>query len=267
MELKKESYIYLTTNKINNKTYVGQRKLKNKTLNEDTYLGSGKIILRAVEKYGKENFTKEILIFGNFSKKQLDELEIFYISYYKFFNKAEYNISRGGNGGNLGDNVNKILSIKNKERMKDINIRNKISNSLKGRKLNKERNKKVSETHRGMRWIHNKKYETQISKESKLPNGFEYGRLHKKPKRKLLTHEERSQIISSALSGEKNPRALKIHCLELNIDFLYIKQAVHYLMDNNIINKNISTSGPTSCISDCCKGNSETAFGYHWKFI
>ena len=54
-------YIYEITNKINNKTYIGQRKChKNKTFETDSYMGSGVHLLNAENKYGKENFSKKI---------------------------------------------------------------------------------------------------------------------------------------------------------------------------------------------------------------
>jgi hypothetical protein len=52
--------LYKTTNLINGKTYIGIHQTKN--IN-DGYLGSGLYFLRAVKKYGKENFKREILEF------------------------------------------------------------------------------------------------------------------------------------------------------------------------------------------------------------
>ena len=50
--------VYKTINLINQKYYIGCHKTKKL---DDGYLGSGKILLRAVEKNGKNNFQREIL--------------------------------------------------------------------------------------------------------------------------------------------------------------------------------------------------------------
>lgn len=51
-------FVYMTTNLINGKRYIGQRKYYGK---HQDYLGSGHLLRRAVEKYGKENFSRVIL--------------------------------------------------------------------------------------------------------------------------------------------------------------------------------------------------------------
>ena len=50
-------YLYKITNKINNKIYIGIHSTDNL---EDGYMGSGKAILRAINKYGKDKFTKDL---------------------------------------------------------------------------------------------------------------------------------------------------------------------------------------------------------------
>lgn len=52
--------VYLTTNLINQKIYVGVHSTYN--LN-DGYLGSGKLISKAIKKYNKENFQRQILYY------------------------------------------------------------------------------------------------------------------------------------------------------------------------------------------------------------
>ena len=50
--------VYITTNKINNRFYIGTHVSENPL---DAYLGSGKLLIKAIKKYGKENFNKSIL--------------------------------------------------------------------------------------------------------------------------------------------------------------------------------------------------------------
>ena len=88
-------YIYLTTNKINNKKYIGQHKGSP----TDDYFGSGTTILKAIAKYGKENFTKEILCFCE-TREEADQKEKEYIQLYNAVKSKEfYNNAEGGTGG------------------------------------------------------------------------------------------------------------------------------------------------------------------------
>ena len=64
--------LYLTTNKLDGKKYIG---VDGK--NNPDYLGSGKYLKRAILKYGRENFTKEILFeFDSEADAYLKEIEI-----------------------------------------------------------------------------------------------------------------------------------------------------------------------------------------------
>lgn len=90
-------YIYKTTNLLNNKIYIGQKK-SNEFLHEK-YLGSGKYLLNSIRKHGKENFKVELIDTAN-SKEELSQLEIYYISKYNATDvNIGYNIAKGGIGG------------------------------------------------------------------------------------------------------------------------------------------------------------------------
>lgn len=99
-------YIYLIVNKLNGNTYVGQRK-SSKEWYEDKYMGSGTLLKKAKDKYGKENFEK-FLIQYCWTKEEADKAEVFWIAEYRKRGKAEYNIARGGTGPGLkGEYKNK----------------------------------------------------------------------------------------------------------------------------------------------------------------
>lgn len=66
-------FIYITTNHVNGKKYIGQKNY-DKRGNWKKYLGSGVILAKAIQKYGKENFSKEVVEECE-SKEQLDERE------------------------------------------------------------------------------------------------------------------------------------------------------------------------------------------------
>lgn len=53
-------YIYLTTNLLNGKIYVGMHRVKNDR-KDDAYIGSGVALKRAIEKYGLSNFSNIVL--------------------------------------------------------------------------------------------------------------------------------------------------------------------------------------------------------------
>ena len=103
-------YIYLITNKINGKKYVGQtmmtvhsRWLKHCSTAR-TQLGATGID-GAIRKYGEENFIVETIKECPIS--ELDKWEIYYIQYYNTYQgdnaNVGYNITLGGQGGYIYD--------------------------------------------------------------------------------------------------------------------------------------------------------------------
>lgn len=91
-------YIYKTTNKIDNKIYIGKR-ITTTNYENDGYLGSGMILQSIIEKYGREVLQKEILELCK-DKIELEERERFWISFYNSTDiKVGYNLTEGGTGG------------------------------------------------------------------------------------------------------------------------------------------------------------------------
>ena len=135
--------IYKTTNKINGKFYVGKD-----TYNNTKYLGSGKILKRAIKKYGKENFEKEILEECT-NEQELKDREIFWIDKLNATNKdIGYNIAIGGVGGRLGDEVNEKRKRSLTGRKFSVEHKNNLSKSLSGRKLSDGQHERIVESRR-----------------------------------------------------------------------------------------------------------------------
>jgi len=124
--------IYLTTNNIKNKVYVGKLVNENKL----TYLGSGTYVGRAIKKYGKENFSRITLEDGITDHDYLCEREIYWIEFYDSTNPdVGYNLSEGGKSGFSG-------LIHTPE------TREKMSESAKNRSpMTEETCRKISENH------------------------------------------------------------------------------------------------------------------------
>jgi group I intron endonuclease len=131
--------IYEIKNKINGKVYIGQH-----SSNElGTYWGSGKLIKRAIEKYGLENFERFILEKCS-TKEELNEREKYWIIEKDSINFG-YNLTEGGTGG---DN-SKFIDYS--EEWKEIQRNNakQYWKTLSTEKL-KERSDKVSGENNGM---------------------------------------------------------------------------------------------------------------------
>ena len=87
--------IYQITNMVNNKIYIGKHSTNNL---DDGYLGSGTLIKKAILKYGKHNFAREIL--GEFDTYQDAFIREAELVDQKFIDNPDtYNIILGGQGG------------------------------------------------------------------------------------------------------------------------------------------------------------------------
>jgi hypothetical protein len=104
--------VYKTVDFTNGRYYIGVHKTNNPN---DSYLGPGKVFMRAVAKHGKVNFRKDVLfIFNTGAEAFAKELELVDAA------KTDplcYNLRQGGNGGfdwiNAQPEITKRRSVKN----------------------------------------------------------------------------------------------------------------------------------------------------------
>jgi hypothetical protein len=139
-------YIYKITNTINNKIYIGMS-----TKDNENYLGSGTLISKAVKKYGKEHFIKEVIEHCD-SLEILQIREIFWISYYKQSHKEDcYNLHEGGKGGNWKKFMSEEASKIALDNIKNAGGQWKKGHIpwIMGKKHNQETILKFKESHKG----------------------------------------------------------------------------------------------------------------------
>jgi len=215
-EIDKKAYgfIYIATNLINSKKYIGQRKYSR---GWKSYVGSGTAIKKAIKKYGRENFSRDIICFAD-NKKELNKLEEYYIElYHAVISHEYYNLKEGGDSGNP-------WSGKSEDEIKEIckKISNNNSKYWSGKQRNNETKKKISQTKTG-KYIGEKHpfYGGHHSEESKKKmSEANIGRpahnkgksMSKEQRQKLIeirtgTHhtEETKQKMSEVRRGENNP--------------------------------------------------------------
>jgi len=139
-------FIYKTTNLVNGKIYIGQSQ---HDISFD-YLGSGVLFTKAIKKYGKKNFKREILEDGIVDIKTLNDREIYWIEYFHATDiNIGYNISIGGFG--TIDPTGRVAK--------------RISEGRKGVRLSEESKKILSDAHLGIRQTEESK--VKISKTCK----------------------------------------------------------------------------------------------------
>ena len=198
--------IYKTTNLVNGNIYIGKHRTNDP---DDDYLGSGKLLRRAIKKHGRTQFKKEVLhVFDNAAEMDTKEKEIVTED---FVNKTDtYNICLGGDGGfsyisNNAELTQKRianLQAKHKELKSGPKYKEnrqkaaqkakitKIQNGTWGKSIpkteevkakiregNKGKSRNVGKTHPnyGKRWITNGAMTKFIKIDKGLPEGWVYG--------------------------------------------------------------------------------------------
>lgn len=155
-DLPKYGYVYLTTNLVNGKKYVGAH--RSSTFDE-SYKGSGKVLWRAINKYGWDNFKTEILKWC-YSKEELFQEEFFEIERRDAVRSREYyNMMPGGRGGDNKTTltpeehqryIQKIKDSKNRPRtQKEVAHMERLHQLQVGHPRSDESKQKSSESNRG----------------------------------------------------------------------------------------------------------------------
>lgn len=139
-------FIYLLRNKINGKCYVGQttRHDVNVRLREhrkeskhDGYGRYKQPIHKAIKKYGWDNFDRFILEKCN-EQESLNLAEQYWIEHYSAISPLGYNLTYGGRGGRLSEEVKAKISKSQCGKKRTPEVKRKMSDAHLGKKSTEE---------------------------------------------------------------------------------------------------------------------------------
>lgn len=292
MEYLFEGFIYITTNKLNGKSYIGKKTFDKKCLWKE-YLGSGINIKRAIKKYGKESFDRRIIAYA-FSDEELNNLEKYYITKFKATEDGNfYNIAGGGDGGytlkwaseevklkrnkkvgqsNKGrkipqEVIDKIIQTKIKNGTLKGNLtedgRRRLSEYAKNRVITKEMKEKQVETRRRNGNINlTEEAKNKISIANKGSNNGMFGKkgkLHHNYGKKA-SYETRMKISKNhaRVDGEYAPNKRAVVKIDMNDNFIESFVTAKLAAE--------SVGGSNSKIVAVCKGKRKTHKKYKWMY-
>lgn len=251
MEIYNGTYcVYVHTNKINGKKYVGQtcRIPKKRWANGYGYKNN-KYFNNAISKYGWDNFEHKIIA-SNLTKDEANNFEILLIEKLDTTNRNKgYNITKGGEGAR-----GRHTTEETKQKISESKI------GVYGGK-NHPRAKKVAQYDLDGNLIRIWDYIKQASDElhinqtdiSRCCKGF-----HFSVGGFVWRYIEDINDIPSKIELNKPKgkyKKIPVICVETNTIYQSMSEAKK------------QTGCDTHGISKCCNGERETCGGYHWKFL
>ena len=154
-------HIYIITNKIDGKKYVGQTVRNNpqERIDEhfrDNPLNSSPYLHFAIQKYGKDNFDIEIIPYLGANQDALDSIEVWQIKKNNSLSPNGYNLMNGGRGGKHSKETRDKISKANTGRKFSNETKNRMSKAKSGKnhpffgkKLSKEHKQKLHNAQKG----------------------------------------------------------------------------------------------------------------------
>jgi group I intron endonuclease len=246
-------WIYIITNKVNGKSYIGQTQARNvnRRWSQEKRAPHG-LLKKAFNRWGLENFSFETICEIPQNEgwiNALDDREILEIKERNTVSPNGYNLESGGKRGKtMHEDNRKNRSGPNSPfygKKHTEESRRKMTNSRTGHNYGK-----VGENAGMFGKHHTEETKLKMSEaHSNENNGF-YGKTHTEETKKLLSEQH------SQMTGSKAPRAKKVEKL-LDGEWIVYDTA-------RIAGEAVGTDARN--IGACCRGEQKTAAGFEWKF-
>ena len=195
---------------------------------DDAYLGSGTLITKAIDKYGKQNFSKFILEFAE-SEAENAKNEEKWISFYNAVaDKRFYNIHVGGFGGNTWSGQ---PEQEKEYRKRQLSIKySGAGNPRFGKHCSEETKNKIRQN-RDTSYMQSSEYRTKMSiAVSGIKNGM-YGKHHSdisktkmsesKKGKNLKANNGNAKKISAYLDAEHTIKVQDFDCMQDALIFVH----------------------------------------------
>ena len=140
--------------------------------------------------------------------------------------------------------ASKLTSLRNKNFIWTEELKTRISNKNKGKKMSKEAIAKSVESRKHNGTTRRSEETKEKIRQSHLALNFHHS-------------DEARKLISEKAKGRISCNRQKVRCVELNKIFSHAKEAAEFLGKTSSGNN----------IRDCIRGKTKTAYGYHWEDV
>ena len=257
----KQHYIYLTTNLLTNMKYIG----KHFGELDDNYLGSGTILKKAIDKYGKENFSKEILFISSSDEENCKKEKEYIQLFNAVSNPMFYNLHEGGSGGNTTAGYTPEQKEALKRKLSEANAGS--NNGMYGKHHTTETKQFLSfwaEFGRDNSVYRTEEFRQKMSELTIGENNGMYGRHHSEESKQKMSENRKGKTLGekNGMYGKKGDNAINGKTIEM------------YDEDNNLVRVFNAKTAVLEFLNlkghsglDKAIKNNTIYKGYYWKQI
>jgi group I intron endonuclease len=262
--------VYLITNKINGKRYIGQTMQTAKArFSKHCSVSSankGMPIVRAIQKYGKNNFEMKILCRCN-SIEEMNHRESYYIKLLNTMSPVGYNALPGGLNSLHTEETKKKIGLGNigkhigKKRTQEV--RDRMSRDRKGKRRSPDVAKACSERVRGEKHPMFGKHHTQESKNKISKSSMGRSAANKGKKSSEETKRKISQAQMGRVSSVETKNKLSLINSKPDMEVLCHQTGSLYHSTSEAAR---ALNLPRSDVKDVLKGRASHTKGYTFEY-